>query len=90
MHYHFNRDKILLGEIDFVHINIENYVANIFTKALSIDKLWKFRNMFSVLKLWTWTWRGILKIQIQLIQSKNMVKYAKKVVPHVIIVTFMA
>ncbi len=39
MHYHFDRDKVILREIDFVHVNIENYVANIFTKALGIDKL---------------------------------------------------
>jgi hypothetical protein len=33
MHYHFFKEKVLLGEIDFVHVNIENYVVDIFTTA---------------------------------------------------------
>ncbi len=42
VHYHFIREKVLAKEIDLIHVNTENQVANIFTKALSTDKLKKF------------------------------------------------
>jgi hypothetical protein len=42
VHYHFIREKVLTKEIDLIHVNIEDHVANIFTKALGIDKLRKF------------------------------------------------
>jgi hypothetical protein len=48
VHYHFIRDKVLGKEIDLIHVSIEDQVADIFTKALGIDKLRKFRKMFSV------------------------------------------
>jgi hypothetical protein len=51
VHYHFIKEKIIAKEIDFIHVNTENQVANIFTKALSIDKLKKFRKMLGVLKV---------------------------------------
>jgi len=51
VHYHFIREKVLAKEIDLIHVNIENQVANIFTKALGIDKLRKFRKMLSVLEV---------------------------------------
>jgi len=51
VHYHFIREKVLAKEIDHIHVNIENQVANIFTKALGIDKVRKFRKMFGVLKV---------------------------------------
>jgi len=40
--YHFIREKILAKEIDFIHVNTEDQVADIFTKALGTDKLRKF------------------------------------------------
>jgi hypothetical protein len=49
--YHFIREKVLAKEIDFIHVSIEDQVANIFTKALGINKLRKFRKMFSVLEV---------------------------------------
>ncbi len=51
VHYHFIKEKVLAKEIDLIHVNIEDKVANIFTKALGIYKLKKFRKMFSVLEV---------------------------------------
>jgi hypothetical protein len=42
VHYHFIREKVLAKEINLIHVNIEDQVADIFTKALSTDKLKKF------------------------------------------------
>ncbi len=42
VHYHFIREKILAREINLIHVNTENQVVDIFTKALGIDKLRKF------------------------------------------------
>jgi hypothetical protein len=49
VHYHFIKEKVLTKEIDFIHVNIENQVGDIFTKALGINKLRKFKKMFGVL-----------------------------------------
>ncbi len=49
--YHFITEKILAKEIDLIHVNIEDQVANIFTKALGTDKLRKFRKMLGVLEV---------------------------------------
>jgi len=46
VHYHFIREKI-----DLIHVNNEDQVANIFTKALGTDKLRRFRKMFGVLEV---------------------------------------
>jgi len=51
VHYHFIRKKVVAKEIDFIHVNTENQVVNIFTKALDTDKLRKFKKMFGVLKV---------------------------------------
>jgi hypothetical protein len=51
VHYHFIREKILAKEINLIHVNTEDQVADIFTKALGIDKLKKFRKMLGVLEV---------------------------------------
>ncbi len=51
VHYHFIREKVLAKEIDLIHVSTENQIADIFTKALGIDKLKKFRKMFGVLEV---------------------------------------
>jgi hypothetical protein len=51
VHYHFVREKVLVGKNNFIHVNIEDQVANIFMKVLSIDKLRKFRKIFGVLEV---------------------------------------
>jgi hypothetical protein len=51
VHYHFIREKVLTKEIDLIHVNTEDQVANIFTKALSTYKLRKFRKMLGVLEV---------------------------------------
>jgi hypothetical protein len=43
--------KIIVGEINLIHVNIEDKVIDIFIKALGIDKLRKFRKMFIILKM---------------------------------------
>ncbi len=51
VHYHFIREKVLAKEIDLIHVSTEDQIADIFTKALSIDKLMKFRRMLGVLEV---------------------------------------
>ncbi len=51
MHYHFIREKILAKKIDLIHVSIKDQIDDIFTKALGIDKLKKFRKMFGVLEV---------------------------------------
>jgi hypothetical protein len=51
VHYHFIRKKVLAKEIDLIHVNTENQVANIFTKALGTNKLKKFQQILSVLEV---------------------------------------
>jgi hypothetical protein len=50
VHYHFIKEKILRKEINLIHVNTENQVTDIFTKALGTNKLRKFRKMFGVQK----------------------------------------
>ncbi len=51
VHYHFMREKVLAKEIDLIHVNIEDQVADIFTKALGTNKLKKFQKMLNVLEV---------------------------------------
>ncbi len=51
VHYHFIKEKNLPKEIDLIHVSTENQVANIFTKALGINKLRKFGKMLGVLQM---------------------------------------
>ncbi len=51
VHYHFIREKVIAKEIDLIHVSTEDQVADIFTKALGINKLKKFRKMLGVLKV---------------------------------------
>jgi len=51
VHYHFIREKVVAKEIDLIHVNTEDQVVDIFTKALGIDQLKKFRKMLGVLEV---------------------------------------
>ncbi len=51
VHYHFIREKVLAKEIDFIHVGIEDQVADIFTKVLGTDKLKKFWKMIGILEV---------------------------------------
>jgi hypothetical protein len=51
VHYHVIREKVLAKEIDLIHVSTKDQVANIFTKALGIDKLKKFGKMLGVLEV---------------------------------------
>jgi len=42
VHYHFIREKVLAKKINLIHVSTKDQVADIFTKALGIDKLKKF------------------------------------------------
>ncbi len=51
VHYHFIKEKVLAKEIDLIHVNTEDQIVDIFTKALGTNKLKKFRQMLGVLKV---------------------------------------
>jgi len=38
VHYHFIREKVLVGEIDLTYVSTEDQVADIFTKVLGAEK----------------------------------------------------
>ena len=42
VHYHFIREHVQAGEINLQHVSTNLQVADIFTKALGIDKLGQF------------------------------------------------
>ncbi len=42
VHYHFIKEKVLAKEIDLIHVNTKDQVADIFTKALGTNKLKKY------------------------------------------------
>jgi len=42
VHYHFIREKVLIREINLIHVSIEDQIVDNFTKALGTDKLRKF------------------------------------------------
>ena len=45
VHYHFVRENVLAREVDLVYVNTEEEMADVFTKALGIEKLHKFRSL---------------------------------------------
>jgi hypothetical protein len=51
VHYRFIRDFFLIKKINLIHVSTKDQVVDIFTKALGIDKLRKFKFFFSVLEL---------------------------------------
>jgi len=67
VHYHFIRKKVLTKEINLIHVSTKNQVVNIFTKALSTNKLKRFKKMLGTLEV-DLSLRGVLRIQAQLIR----------------------
>jgi hypothetical protein len=51
VHYHYIREKVLTKEIDLIHVSTEDQIVDIFTKALSTDKIKRFRKMLGVLEV---------------------------------------
>jgi hypothetical protein len=47
-YYHFVRERVLHGEVDLRHVRTNQQVADIFTKALGVDKLWQFSKMMGL------------------------------------------
>lgn len=43
VHYHFIREKVLQGDINMMHVNTDEQVADIFTKSLHGNKVEEFR-----------------------------------------------
>ena len=48
VHYHFIRERVLDGDIDLTYVRTDEQVADIFTKPLGAEKLWRFRAMLGV------------------------------------------
>jgi hypothetical protein len=42
VHYHFDRERVLAGEVELTHVPTNRQIADIFTKALGLDKLRQF------------------------------------------------
>ena len=42
VHYHFIHERVLVGDVNLLHISTNLQTADIFTKALGADKLWQF------------------------------------------------
>jgi hypothetical protein len=51
VHYHFIREKVLAGEIDFIYVSTKDQVADIFTKVLGAEKHRRFHSMLGVMEL---------------------------------------
>ncbi len=51
VHYHFIKEKVLTREISLIHVSTKDQVVDILIKALSIDKLKRFKKMFGVLEV---------------------------------------
>ena len=51
VHYHFIRERVLVGDIDLVYVSTEDQIADIFTKALGAEKLRRFKTMLGVHEL---------------------------------------
>ena len=42
VHYHFIRERVLIGDIDLTYVRTDEQVVDIFTKALGEEKLRQF------------------------------------------------
>jgi len=51
VHYHFIRKKIIAKEIDLIDVSTKDQVTDIFTKALRINKVKRFKKMLGVLEV---------------------------------------
>ena len=51
VHYHFVREKVLVGEIDLAYVSTHEQIADIFTKALGAEKLQMFRSLLGVAEM---------------------------------------
>ena len=51
------REKVLASEIDLPYVSTHEQVADIFTKALGVEKLQMFRSLLGVVEM-ELSWRG--------------------------------
>ncbi|MCO5612752.1 hypothetical protein L7F22_067022 [Adiantum nelumboides] len=49
VHYHYVRERLLAGEISLAYVPTQNNLADLFTKALSREKLEAFRKALGLL-----------------------------------------
>ena len=49
VHYHFIRETVLMRWTDLIHVNIEDQIADIFTKSLGRDMFTSFRELGDML-----------------------------------------
>ena len=48
VHYHFIRERVLVGNVGLQHITANLQTTDIFTKAIGADKLWQFMTDFGI------------------------------------------
>ncbi len=51
VHYHYIREQLLEGEIEFYHVPSKDQLANILTKPLGRIKFYKFRKAIGIYSL---------------------------------------
>ena len=51
VHYHFLREKVLAGEVDLIYVSTEEWVVDVFLKAMGTEKLCKFRSLLGILEM---------------------------------------
>ena len=51
VHYHYIRERVLIGDIDLVYVSREEQMADIFNKALGAKKLYRFWTMIGLYKM---------------------------------------
>ena len=59
VHYHFIKEKVFQDEIEMLYIKMDDQVADLFTKSLSIEKFQKFQqqlNMDQRMKVGVGSW----------------------------------
>ncbi len=56
VHYHFVREKIQIGEIDFVHVPSNEQLANMLTKPLGQEKFTRSTTLIAIV-----TWNMVLE-----------------------------
>ena len=48
VHYHFIREKVLQDKVEMLYIKMNNQVADLFTKSLSIEKFQEFQQQLNM------------------------------------------
>jgi hypothetical protein len=65
VHYHFVRERVLSGEVELKHVPTDRQVADIFTKALGLDKLRQFSGVLGLRHLDVPNLRGRVEPELE-------------------------